>query len=115
MCLCCKRRKKGSRRRADQKTSAVSPSDTAVNVPVDPITGNLNDVKKVPESKMIAKQPLTNKPNLQTKVACLDPGEAIVMPLKGKGALKRVFLGIGWRSTTQRIDVDCTCAPYTKG
>jgi stress response protein SCP2 len=34
----------------------------------------------------------------------------------GKAALKRVFLGVGWAATPgQRIDVDCCCAPFTKG
>eukprot|EP00615_Pteridomonas_danica_P000811 CAMPEP_0114343218 /NCGR_PEP_ID=MMETSP0101-20121206/10419_1 /TAXON_ID=38822 ORGANISM="Pteridomonas danica, Strain PT" /NCGR_SAMPLE_ID=MMETSP0101 /ASSEMBLY_ACC=CAM_ASM_000211 /LENGTH=520 /DNA_ID=CAMNT_0001477785 /DNA_START=131 /DNA_END=1694 /DNA_ORIENTATION=- len=111
MCICCRRRKAGSRRSRQANNSSVEQKV----VPIDPIVGNLNDVTKLPEAKVVMKKPYINSQQ-SLKVASLSPGEALVMPDKGKGALKRIFLGIGWRSAKEEtVDVDCTCAPYVKG
>lgn len=47
----------------------------------------------------------------------LDNGESIVMPNSGKGALKRVFLGVGWRQgkTGGQVDVDCSVNGFANG
>ena len=80
----------------------------------DPITDRLNRVDTCPAEKLVD---VVAKPGAPpTKAAAMSPGEAIVCPTSGKGALKRVFLGLGWAARGgQRIDVDCCAAPYAKG
>ena len=49
-------------------------------------------------------------------VAAISPDEGMVMPSTGKGALKRVFVGLGWLGEGgEKIDVDCCCAPFSQG
>jgi tellurium resistance protein TerD len=118
----CRRRNASTRRRprrgnvgTGSSSSTVSPEGDAAppnpRAEVDPLGGHLLHVEPLPEQNTAAKAVPGGK---AVAAAVLQPDEAVVMPTTGKTALKRVFLGVGWR-TKERVDVDCCCAPFEKG
>jgi len=121
MCLCCRRKHRSTRRRhrhgnvlkapvRDDKKTAQEPLDP--QEPVDPVGCNLLHVPHLPPNKLAT----ADVDGHDVPKALLDVGDALVLPTKGKTAVKRVFLGVGWRSAPgARVDVDCCVAPYAKG
>ena len=113
MCGCCRRRHAGTRRRP--RRGNVGPADTGrtnptESVTVDPIGGHLLHIDRLPEQNITE----NNIGGKSVSSGILNRNEAMVLPTTGKTALKRVFLGVGWR-TEENVDVDCCCAPYANG
>ena len=104
--MCCSRKKRADNREAlaDQQGRGGGEDHPLLDTP-QPIGAKLNEFPPAPSEK---------SPCGKYDIAQLHPGDSLVMPTSGKGALKRVFLGIGWKSDS-RIDVDCVCAPFSQG
>lgn len=64
-----------------------------------------------PPPQQVTQVPIGGK---QTPVVGMQPGEGMVIP---RQALKRVFIGIGWRApkTGAKVDVDCSANGFSKG
>mmetsp|Transcript_13701 Transcript_13701/g.27162 ORF Transcript_13701/g.27162 Transcript_13701/m.27162 type:complete len:577 (-) Transcript_13701:255-1985(-) len=104
------KRKVNTKRRRRRNAAAVVPEEQVVAAPVDPVNDRLNYAEPVPEARMV--EQTAGKP----KVAAISADEALILPTKGRAGLKRVFLGLGWAGGPGKsIDVDCCCAPFSKG
>lgn len=118
MPACCRRRNASTRRRPRRgnvgtaKIAAESGEEEQNNpqTDVDPLGGHLLHIERLPPQNMTKK----DVSGAAVPCAVVQVDEAVVMPSKGKTALKRVFLGVGWR-TKEKVDVDCCCAPYQNG
>ena len=96
--VCCKRTDRSARRRARRNGANQAEKQFETE---DPIGDSLSDFPSVISAE--------KSPDGKYDIALLQPDQALIMPMKGKGALKRVYLGIGWKSK-EKIDVDCVCA-----
>ena len=77
--------------------------------PVDVIDSSLGQIPPAPPGKI--KKDKKGLPCLY-----LENGESMIMPKNGKGALRRVFIGVGWRGGSGRsVDVDCSVNGFSKG
>ena len=97
---CCKRTDRSKRRRNNKNKYAKDDEFESA----DPVGNHLGDFPQAPNQEQSG----------EYSVSLLQPDQAIICPMKGKGALKRVFLGIGWKSK-EKVDVDCVAAAFSKG